>query len=479
MLTKPHPRVEAEIAPPESGVAGLTPKQIREHLDTVMASDGFASSRRASELLSHLVERALAGDTASLKERLLGVEIFHRRSDYDTSTDSIVRVTANDVRRRLAQFYARYPDHILRISLPLGSYVPDFIASVSPPALSEAFAHSSSTDVAATHPTSPRDSLQVPLSAPHAQPILIKAPAAREPRGIRLSVYAVSLLVAMACGWSLHGFVRTHYQQADPNYAFYGDLLGPIGLSSSEKTEIAVTNPHVLLYHGLTTPGPALGESLKDIPVPPEMAAVLNKTANDQQADFPYHHFFVDSSNYTGLGEAKAAVGLARVLQATGRNAQLTEERFLNWETARQNQLVILGAPHESNFVQETLSAANFTIGYDAIHNAHPQPGELADYVRSHNGNVLEDYGLIWMTQSPSGTRILVLAGLSSAGTAGVGEFFSDPERMRPVYRQLRAAAGSGSFPDSWQVLLRIEARQDVPVSVTPVAVRTTPSAQR
>jgi hypothetical protein len=87
---------------------------------------------------------------------------------------------------------------------------------------------------------------------------------------------------------------------------------------------------------------------------------------------------------------------------------------------------------------------------------------------------VLEDYGLIWMTQSPSGTRILVLAGLTSAGTAGVGEFFSAPDRMWPVYKQLRAAAGSQGFPDSWQVLVRIQARQDPPVSVTPIAVRIT-----
>ena len=280
--------------------------------------------------------------------------------------------------------------------------------------------------------------------------------------------------MAVLVGWWFHSVVHGHSAQTNSAYSFYNDLLGPIGLNGPAKTEIALTNPHMLLYLGLNSPGPALGVSPKDIPVPADMAAVLNKSANDNQADFPYHHFFVDFTNYTGIGEAKAAFGLARTLEATGRNAELTEERFLNWETARQEQLVILGAPHESKFVQDTLSAANFTIGYDSIHNAHPLPGEQADYSRSHYGDVLEDYGLIWMTQSPSGTRILVLAGLSSAGTAGVGEFFSDPERMKPVYQQLRAAAGSNNFPDSWQVLLRIQARQDVPVSVTPVAVRIT-----
>jgi hypothetical protein len=125
-------------------------------------------------------------------------------------------------------------------------------------------------------------------------------------------------------------------------------------------------------------------------------------------------------------------------------------------------------------FAAERVSCTNFTIGYDSIHNAHPLPGEQSEYSRSLSSDVLEDYGLIWMTRSPSGTRILVLAGLTSAGTAGVGEFFSDPQRMWQVYQQLRAVAGSQGFPDSWQILVRIQARQDVPVRVTPIAVRIT-----
>jgi hypothetical protein len=207
-----------------------------------------------------------------------------------------------------------------------------------------------------------------------------------------------------------------------------------------------------------------LGYNPIDVPVPPTMAAVLNRTANDNQANFPFHHFFVDTSNYTGLGEATAAFGLARLLQATGRNAHLTSARFLNWEAARQEQLVILGAPHESAFVQSTLSVANFTIGYDSIQNAHPIPGEQTSYSKSRRGAVLEDYGLIWMTKSPSGTRILILAGLSSAGTAGVGEFFSDPERMRPVYKQLRDGSKTGKFPESWQVLCALKRAKTFPL---------------
>jgi hypothetical protein len=465
MLTKDYRHDEVDAA--EAGNAPPEVAQIREHLDVVLASDEFSSSRRASELLQHLVERALAGDPNSLKERLLGVEIFHRRSDYNTSTDAIVRVTANDVRRRLTQFYSRHPDQPLRISLPLGSYVPDFIAATvrEPNSLLAGDVHISSA--ALVHP-------ELLHAADLEHPTSAGTPVRTRGRILPKLQYALGLILAVLLGWWFRSVVHERSLQTNGPYSFYDDLLGPIGLNGPGKTEIALTNPHMLLYLGLNKPGPALGVSPKDIPVPADMAAVLNKSANDIQADFPYHHFFVDSTNYTGIGEAKAAFGLARTLEATGRSAELTEERFLNWESARQDPLVILGAPHESTFVQDTLSAANFTIGYDSIHNAHPRPGEQTDYSRSRYGGVLEDYGLIWMTQSPSGTRILVLAGLTSAGTAGVGEFFSDPERMKPVYEQLRAAAGSNKFPDSWQVLLRIQAREDVPVNVTPVAVRIT-----
>jgi len=462
--------VQDEPSTLEIPLSPLPAEEIRQHLDTILAGDEFCSSRRSSELLQHIVDRALAGDVESLKERLLGINIFHRRSDYDTSTDAIVRVTASDVRRRLVNFYSEHPDQPMRISLPLGSYVPDFIP----------LAHREGSVAAAKYEYHNGGVIDMTV-APHSAAEAVVHPSdKRERRAFRMAlpeilILCAAIVLALGVGWWLRGFYHGRgISQDGHNYAFYNDLLGPIGTTSKDDTEIVLTNPHVLLYLGLNSPGPPLGQSSKDIPVPQDMAAVLNQTANDEQANFPFHHFFVDISNYTGAGEATAAFGLARVFQATGRSARLTGARFLNWDTARQQQLVILGAPHESAFVQSTLSAANFTIGYNSIHNAHPLPGEQSDYFKSHQEGALKDYGLIWMTKSPSGTRILVLAGLSSPGTAGVGEFFSDPERMRPIYKQLLAASKTGIFPESWQVLLRIEAREDVPITVNPVATRIT-----
>ena len=51
--------------------------------------------------------------------------MFHRAANYDTGNDSIVRVSANDVRKRMAMFYQEGgADWGTIIDLPPGTYIP-------------------------------------------------------------------------------------------------------------------------------------------------------------------------------------------------------------------------------------------------------------------------------------------------------------------------------------------------------------------
>jgi hypothetical protein len=100
---------------------------IEEQLARILSSPPFATSRRSQQLLKYLVEHTLAGDLPGLKERTIGVEVFGRDLEYDTSADAIVRVRANELRKRLAQYYERYAaGDAVRIDLPPGSYAPRF-----------------------------------------------------------------------------------------------------------------------------------------------------------------------------------------------------------------------------------------------------------------------------------------------------------------------------------------------------------------
>ena len=96
-------------------------------LERVLASSLFKSSRRCQSLLRRITELSLSGDLESLKERALGIEVFGRDPDYDTSQDPVVRATAGEIRKKLAQYYVEAGHELeTRIELPAGAYLADF-----------------------------------------------------------------------------------------------------------------------------------------------------------------------------------------------------------------------------------------------------------------------------------------------------------------------------------------------------------------
>src|SRR6202049_5127415 len=80
-------------------------QSVRNELESVIASDAFTGSKRCQDFLRLVVDHALAGDLDELRERMIGVEMFHRPADYDTSNDAVVRVRATEVRKRLSPDY--------------------------------------------------------------------------------------------------------------------------------------------------------------------------------------------------------------------------------------------------------------------------------------------------------------------------------------------------------------------------------------
>jgi hypothetical protein len=100
---------------------------VRAELDSMLKASIFAQSNRCKRFLSYVVLQTLSGNGGELKERTIGIRVFDRINDYDTGDDSIVRVTANEVRKRLGQYYAETAGvHSVQIELPRGSYVPEF-----------------------------------------------------------------------------------------------------------------------------------------------------------------------------------------------------------------------------------------------------------------------------------------------------------------------------------------------------------------
>jgi adenylate cyclase len=111
----------------------LSTDRLREQLEKILSSPGFARNERLSNFLRFIVERDLEGKGAELKESLVGVEVFERTPGYDPKQDSIVRTEAAKLRARLATYYGREgaADPIV-IDLPKGGYVPVFRRAETP-----------------------------------------------------------------------------------------------------------------------------------------------------------------------------------------------------------------------------------------------------------------------------------------------------------------------------------------------------------
>src|ERR1700694_667362 len=100
----------------------------RDELDSVIGSGIFNRAPNLSSFLSYICEQYFAGASCQIKEYNIAVEALRRPSDFDQKKDSIVRVEAHRLRKRLSEYYASAgADHALRIEIPHGQYAPMFV----------------------------------------------------------------------------------------------------------------------------------------------------------------------------------------------------------------------------------------------------------------------------------------------------------------------------------------------------------------
>jgi hypothetical protein len=102
----------------------VSAEEVQKHLETLFKSPCFAPSRRCQEFLQYVVLEVIEGRADLIKERNIAHEVFGKGTDFESSEDSLVRVKAREVRKRLSDYYQSAPDSGLRIEIPLGGYVP-------------------------------------------------------------------------------------------------------------------------------------------------------------------------------------------------------------------------------------------------------------------------------------------------------------------------------------------------------------------
>jgi adenylate cyclase len=100
---------------------------VNHHLDQALNSPLFRNAERQARFLRFVVDAALQSPPAAIKEFDIAIAVYGRRADYDPRTDPIVRVEAARLRARLREYYEVTPPERVRIDIPKGRYVPEFI----------------------------------------------------------------------------------------------------------------------------------------------------------------------------------------------------------------------------------------------------------------------------------------------------------------------------------------------------------------
>ena len=111
----------------QNGSDEISDEAIRDALSRILMSSIFAQSGRLSRFIRFTVEAALAHKEEMLKEYLIGIEVYERKSSYQPAEDAIVRSEAHRLRSKLKKYYESVgKDDPVFIYYRVGSYAPVF-----------------------------------------------------------------------------------------------------------------------------------------------------------------------------------------------------------------------------------------------------------------------------------------------------------------------------------------------------------------
>jgi hypothetical protein len=348
--------------------------EIREHLDEVLASPAFRNSQRSSEFLRFVVTHTLEGRHDMLKERQIGEAVFGRRVDYDTGQDSIVRVKANEVRRRLAQYYDLHSDSPVRIDLLPGHYV--------------VHCHRQ-----AAKPLSPAPA----------------APSSRRRRSL-LGAAAASVLTVLLTGWMLWPA------------SLFESFWQPV-FESSGQVLISIPHPEVYRIYG---PGKHLFIDAFQPRQPGFHPAKLPEP-------LPALTIHQEPNLYLGIGDARSLAMIYSLLQTRGKQPVIRRAIEAGFTELRSAASVQLGGftnqwtlelgremPYVFRANGPDWGIVNSNTGASVC--VKPRLGEPPSR---------QDCAIVArLLDSKSGTPVMIAAGLDHYGTFAVGEFVTQPSLL-------------------------------------------------
>jgi len=399
---------------PESSAKEPDHDDVTGELRLILASPFFHASKRSQQFLKYVVQYRLDGNVESLKERTIGAELYHRPAGYATGDDSIVRVQAGEVRRRLERYYQEPPagSHV-RIELPLGSYVPEFRWNSPPP------------QVTSKSPADEVDPVEINILPDQ------NLPASRSDR--RRLLWAVGLVSALVIVGVLTALA---FYQKNRSEAFLKQFWSPV---FSSPKPLLICLPKTVLYR----PTGSLYKRSETFPGEFDREVDRLNGRPHLKPDDLIRWGDMDGYYDFGLnkGDVEASFRLSNQLIKMGKDTELRIGSDYRWDDLRNAPSVIIGA-FNNQWGLKITSGLHFTF-------VDPGPGPLRIDERGPAGRswtqqqfdprsatLSSDYGLVSrLVNSSTGQFAVSIAGITGSGDAAAAEVASSNELLEKALR--------------------------------------------
>lgn len=411
----------------------------------IVGSSQMAKSPRLCAFLQFVTAETLRGRAADLNEQRIGIHVFQRKSDYNSSDDNIVRSHASRLRQRLAAYFLQEgQEEVLRVSLPRGSYVPVFEMTQSP------------------NVCDPEGASQV---APQA-PIVIS-----EGRWERKVIFTLAVLLLVAttlASWGLYErakLLSSSHTSAPVHRALWGEIF-----VAGKQTYLVPADSSLVIYENLT------GDAVS-LPAYMDKSYLSGDTLVPADTPVGIAKRFAHR-RLTSIADLETVTRLLQVPEAVKAPPVLRFARDVQIDDLKGSDAILIGAKESNPWLALFDTRRNFVIDDDqrtrrfTVVNRSPQRGEEANYFSQADDPQHRAYGAIALLPNLDDSgHVLIIEGTSIAGTEAATEFVLGNSQIEnlllPVLRRtgripsfemlLETTNLNGNSPRSRVVAVRIK----------------------
>jgi len=411
----------------KASTATRLPSQLphRELVERVLASTAFAKSKRLSELLAYLCDLTLNGRASELNEQRVGEEVFGRPRDYDSMIDGIVRTQVSRLRQRLDLYFNdEGANESIRITIPRGSYAPLF----EPNSESQPAAEPPIATPPAAFPEPPTQAAE-PLATPSQNPWHSSAPA--------WTIATLSLLALLAVLFVPR--LRTAHAKpiiSAPPHPIWSKLFVP-----GQSTLLVPGDSSLVNWESLKNRNINLDEYISGAyrdfnpstePTPETITANLA------------------SRRYTSIVDLEIAAALGRIARDQAGTLDVRYPRELRPNDLKQSNAILVGSSEADPWITLFERDMDFSLYNDrarqtfSVFNRSPRSNEPRSWDVITTDPQHRVYAVVaWLPQLSGDGHVLLLEGVTMAGTECAWDFISDDSRLLPFLHSIQRPDGT------------------------------------